>query len=71
MLALSQIALTSRKAVQADPYNTAAVRALRNPELFKYEHYRQAVIAVAAGLIIRLLIEIPVFYFHTVPTPPF
>ena len=39
-----------------------AVRALRNPGLFKYEHYKQAVVAVAAGLIIRLLIAIPVRY---------
>ncbi|KAI9779008.1 MAG: hypothetical protein M1816_003785 [Peltula sp. TS41687] len=37
-----------------------AVRALRNPGLFKYEHYKQAVLAVAAGLLIRLLIAIPV-----------
>ncbi|KAI9820841.1 MAG: hypothetical protein M1832_003474 [Thelocarpon impressellum] len=35
-------------------------RALQNPGLFKYEHYRQAALAVAAGLVIRLAIEAPI-----------
>lgn len=37
-----------------------AHRALQNPRLFTSEHYRQAALAVAAGLAIRVLIEIPV-----------
>ncbi|MCJ1287674.1 hypothetical protein MMC26_007026 [Xylographa opegraphella] len=39
----------------------AAYRALQNPGLFKYEHYRQAAIAVGAGIAIRLLISAPIF----------
>lgn len=38
----------------------SAVRALQNPELFKYEHFRQAALAVAIGIIIHLIIQIPV-----------
>ncbi|MCJ1323045.1 hypothetical protein MMC15_008396 [Xylographa vitiligo] len=38
-----------------------AYRALQNPGLFKYEHYRQAAIAVGAGIAIRLLIAAPIF----------
>ncbi|KAF2746938.1 hypothetical protein M011DRAFT_403437 [Sporormia fimetaria CBS 119925] len=34
-------------------------RALQNPELFTSKHYRQAAIAVAAGIAIRLAISIP------------
>lgn len=37
-----------------------AHRALQNPRLFTSEHYRQAALAVAAGIAIRLLIAIPV-----------
>ncbi|KAL8833068.1 MAG: hypothetical protein Q9170_004530 [Blastenia crenularia] len=37
-----------------------ALRALQNPGLFKYEHYRQAAIAVCAGILIRLIISIPI-----------
>ncbi|TVY55883.1 hypothetical protein LCER1_G001946 [Lachnellula cervina] len=36
-----------------------ALRALQNPKLFTSEHYKQAAIAVAAGIAIRLLISIP------------
>ncbi|KAF2102238.1 transmembrane protein UsgS [Rhizodiscina lignyota] len=36
-----------------------AHRALQNPKLFTSDHYRQAAIAVAAGLAIRLIIAIP------------
>lgn len=36
-----------------------ANRALQNPKLFTSEHYKQALIAVAAGLAIRLLVAIP------------
>ena len=39
-----------------------AVRALRNPELFKHEHFRQAAIAVAVGVAIHLIVQIPVCY---------
>ncbi|KAI9757047.1 MAG: hypothetical protein M4579_003616 [Chaenotheca gracillima] len=37
-----------------------AFRALQNPGLFKYEHYRQAAIAVAAGIVIKLAIAAPI-----------
>lgn len=37
-----------------------AIRALRNPELFKYQHFQQAAIAVAIGIIIHVIIQIPV-----------
>ncbi|EQL29905.1 hypothetical protein BDFG_07589 [Blastomyces dermatitidis ATCC 26199] len=37
-----------------------AHRALQNPSLFKSVHYRQAALAVCAGIAIRLIISIPV-----------
>ena len=37
-----------------------AVRALKNPGLFTSEHYKQAALAVLAGIAIRLLVAIPV-----------
>lgn len=37
-----------------------AVRALRNAELFKYEHFRQAALAIAVGVIIHIIVQIPV-----------
>ncbi|CAK7201866.1 hypothetical protein SEUCBS139899_004581 [Sporothrix eucalyptigena] len=37
-----------------------AQRALQNPGLWTTQHYRQAAIAVACGIAIRLLIEIPI-----------
>ena len=37
-----------------------ANRALQNPRLFSSEHYKQAALAVAAGIAIRLLVAIPV-----------
>ncbi|TVY19190.1 hypothetical protein LARI1_G002337 [Lachnellula arida] len=40
--------------------NISALRALQNPKLFTSEHYKQAAIAVAAGIAIRLLISIPI-----------
>lgn len=33
---------------------------MQNPEIFTNTHYKQAAIAVAAGLAIRLIIAIPV-----------
>ncbi|PYH49005.1 transmembrane protein UsgS [Aspergillus saccharolyticus JOP 1030-1] len=36
------------------------VRALGNPDLFKYNHFRQAVFAVAVGIAIQLIIQIPI-----------
>ncbi|EYE97435.1 transmembrane protein UsgS [Aspergillus ruber CBS 135680] len=36
------------------------VRALRNAELFKYEHFRQAALAIAVGVIIHVIIQIPI-----------
>lgn len=37
-----------------------AHRALQNPGFYRHEHYRQAILAVAAGIIIQLLLTIPV-----------
>ncbi|KAL2268097.1 hypothetical protein VTJ83DRAFT_2943 [Remersonia thermophila] len=37
-----------------------AHRALQNPNLFTSEHYKQAAVAVAAGVAIRLLIALPI-----------
>lgn len=39
-----------------------ANRALQNPNLFKHDIYRQAAIAVALGIGIRLLVAIPVLF---------
>lgn len=36
------------------------VRALRNAELFKYEHFRQAALAIAIGIIIQIIVQIPI-----------
>ncbi|EME41962.1 hypothetical protein DOTSEDRAFT_89487 [Dothistroma septosporum NZE10] len=36
-----------------------ANRAIQNPKLFSSEHYKQAALAVAAGIAIRLLVAIP------------
>lgn len=38
-----------------------AVRALRNAELFKYDHFRQAALAIAMGMLIQGIIQIPVW----------
>ena len=35
-------------------------RALQNPGIFTSTHYRQAAIAVAAGIAIRLILSVPV-----------
>lgn len=35
-------------------------RALQNPGLFTSKHYRQAALAVAAGIAIRIIVAIPV-----------
>ncbi len=40
-----------------------ALRALQNPALFTSEHYKQAALAVAIGIAIRLAIAIPVRAF--------
>jgi hypothetical protein len=37
-----------------------AHRALQNPDIFTNAHYKQAALAVAAGIAIRLAIAIPV-----------
>ncbi|KAK6080042.1 transmembrane protein UsgS [Seiridium cupressi] len=37
-----------------------AHRALQNPDIFTNDHYKQAALAVAAGIAIRLLIAIPI-----------
>ncbi|RDW72276.1 transmembrane protein UsgS [Aspergillus mulundensis] len=36
------------------------VRALINPRLFKYDHFRQAALAIAIGIIIQVVIQIPI-----------
>ncbi|KAJ5734969.1 uncharacterized protein N7483_000094 [Penicillium malachiteum] len=36
------------------------VRALKNPDLFKHEHFRQAALAVAVGIVIQLIVQIPI-----------
>ncbi|KAL9058726.1 MAG: hypothetical protein Q9162_001594 [Coniocarpon cinnabarinum] len=36
-----------------------AHRALQNPALFKHEHYRQAALAVAVGIIIQAIVSMP------------
>lgn len=38
-----------------------AHRALQNPDLFTTSHYRQAAIAVCAGLAIRIIINVPIY----------
>ncbi|KAL9114626.1 MAG: hypothetical protein Q9227_001304 [Pyrenula ochraceoflavens] len=38
-----------------------AHRALQNPDIFTSTHYRQAALAVCAGLAIRLLVDIPIY----------
>ncbi|PWY90935.1 transmembrane protein UsgS [Aspergillus heteromorphus CBS 117.55] len=38
----------------------STVRALRNPDLFKHEHFRQAAFAVAVGVATELIIQIPI-----------
>lgn len=38
-----------------------ANRALQNPDLFTTNHYRQAAIAVCAGLAIRIVLNIPIY----------
>lgn len=35
-------------------------RALQNPGIFTNDHYRQAAIAVVAGIAIRIIVAIPV-----------
>jgi len=45
-----------------------ALRALKNPGLFTSEHYKQAALAVLAGIVIRLLVAIPVCLWN-LPTP--
>ncbi|CAG8954189.1 hypothetical protein HYFRA_00005809 [Hymenoscyphus fraxineus] len=41
-----------------------AYRALQNPALFTSDHYRQAALAVAIGIAIRVAISIPVRNIH-------
>ncbi len=38
-----------------------AYRALQNPSLFNSAHYRQAFAAVITGLLIRMILEAPIF----------
>ena len=45
----------------------AAHRALQNPGLFTSEHYKQAALAVLAGIAIRLIIAVPVRATRVVP----
>lgn len=41
----------------------SALRALRNPNLFKHKHFRQAAPAVTVGIVIHLIVQIPVGLF--------
>ncbi|KAK2759869.1 hypothetical protein FQN54_002603 [Arachnomyces sp. PD_36] len=43
-----------------------AHRALQNPSLFKYEHFRQAAIAVCAGIAIRMIVAFPILLIKVV-----
>ncbi|KAJ3532080.1 hypothetical protein NM208_g8596 [Fusarium decemcellulare] len=43
-----------------DPNSVIPHRALQNPALFTTDHYRQAAIAVLAGIAIRLIISVPI-----------
>jgi hypothetical protein len=43
-------------------------RALQNPGLFTSDHYRQAALAVAAGIAIRIIVAIPVRFRPTKTT---
>jgi hypothetical protein len=43
---------------------------MQNPEIFTSEHYKQAAIAVAAGIAIRMLIAFPVRPPTPQPTLP-
>lgn len=45
-----------------------ALRALKNPGLFTSEHYKQAALAVLAGIVIRVLLAIPVCIKKTTST---
>ncbi|KAK6346008.1 hypothetical protein TWF730_010342 [Orbilia blumenaviensis] len=38
-----------------------AYRALQNPNLFRSSHYKRAALAVAAGLILRIIVDLPIF----------
>jgi hypothetical protein len=40
-------------------------RAVQNPALFTSDHYRQAAIAVAAGIAIRVIVAVPVSSMHS------
>jgi len=46
--------------------HVTAYRALQNPALFQFDHYKQALIAVAAGIIIRVLLSIPTLIIRIV-----
>ncbi|EEP81312.1 hypothetical protein UREG_06177 [Uncinocarpus reesii 1704] len=43
-----------------------AHRALQNPELFTSEHYRQAALAVVAGIAIRMIVSIPIIMIKSI-----
>ncbi|KAL2849485.1 hypothetical protein BJY01DRAFT_210688 [Aspergillus pseudoustus] len=36
------------------------LRALRNPRLFKHDHFRQAALAISIGIVIQLIVQIPI-----------
>ncbi|KAL2868634.1 transmembrane protein UsgS [Aspergillus lucknowensis] len=36
------------------------LRALKNPRLFKHDHFRQAALAISIGVVIQLIIQIPI-----------
>ncbi|KAK7509923.1 formamidase [Phyllosticta citriasiana] len=56
----AQLTLVGASRTEANATLNQANRALQNPGLFTSDHYRQAALAVAAGLAIRLIISIPI-----------
>ncbi|KAL4960642.1 transmembrane protein UsgS [Aspergillus stella-maris] len=42
------------------------VRALINPRLFKYDHFRQAALAIGIGILIQLIIQVPIISIRLV-----
>jgi len=51
---------TAAEYITNKTWRLSANRALLNPQVFKHAHYRQAALAVLAGVLIRLIMEIPV-----------
>lgn len=61
MLSLLWLEVRKLYLVELHILTTRALRALQNPELFTSQHYKQAALAVGAGIAIRLLVAIPIW----------